>query len=126
MTYSGPLTDKVIMAAGTTTATASLTDGIDPNELIVIDWIKAFLVAGTTSATLDANGFRLATVPVAAGGASFDFDFANGFPCWSASNTDATPATSVTVVVAGGGVPTDAEVTVGYHYERPSQRREWQ
>ena len=119
-----PLTAKVINATGAASASAALSNGIEPNELIVIDWIAAACVAGTTSATVTANGFEVAVVPVATGGASVYLDFSNGFPCWAASNTDSVPATSVTVSIASTSA-TACDVTVGYHHERVSDRREW-
>lgn len=123
------MTQKVIVASGSTTATATLTDpwaaGAGPSEIIVLDWL---LASGTTAgAAADAlvavAGNNVARKTVAASSSDFIFlDFSGGYPCWSASDADAVVATGVTVALTG--FTTNSQVVVGYHYGRPSRVRD--
>ena len=117
------MTQRVVYS---TTGTASLTDGpTGPGSLgavIVIDWI---LASGTTSSALvlalSVDGNTVAQKTVSTASDYIYLDFANGYPVWSASDTDAVPAASVDVVLTG---PTSAStLAVGYHWALASQIR---
>jgi hypothetical protein len=118
--------------AGTTSATATIPDGVAPFNLAVIDWISGGMTASTQAAvivsidgaTLAASVIHRTCASSAAGlTAPFAIDFAGGFPVWSIIDADAVAETTVIVTVTGGGTATAANIAVGYHYENPAQRR---
>ena len=122
---------KVVHGTGTTSASVTLADGINPRNLIVIDWIDVALTPSSTAAiTLTLDGATIAATIIAATSgtgatstANLFLNFPDGLPVWATFNTDEVPETSVTVAVGGGGTATLSKVTVGYHHEAPSARR---
>jgi hypothetical protein len=119
MTYVIPSRGQTQRVITSTSGTCSLTDPLAGTkggaEVIVIDWIIA---SGTTSSSLDlvvaVAGNNVARKTLATTSDFIWLQFTNGFPVWSASDTDTGAATTVTVTLTG---PTsNSQLVVGYHF----------
>lgn len=114
--------ERYIFASGTTSAVVNIPDGIEPNKLIVIDFIEASSVAGTSPHSIDFEGSTFWRYTTGAGGNSVHLEWAGGWPIWSASGSDLAPMTSLTITLTATAASA-ATLLVGFHYERLSDRR---
>ena len=115
--------ERYFYVTGTTSAVAELPAGIEPNKLVVIDFIDASGVAGTSPVTLDIEGNVFWRMPASANGASVHLEFSGGWPLWTTSDTDAVPMAAPTITFTPGTGGTACSLMVGFHYERPAVRR---
>jgi hypothetical protein len=126
-----PATEQIqqvtALTAGNTTCTASIPDGVAPNQLIVINWIKfsGQSSAATPAFTCSVNGVIIArrTMTQAVADEVFNLQFSAGFPQWAVAGSDFLQATGVNVVVVGPATVSTNTLTVGYCYVPVSSMR---
>lgn len=119
-----------IYATGTTTASVSLSDGVAPYDLVVIDRIIASMTLGAAGdITVAIDGATIASQAIAVESAAtgalshvININLGAGLPMWNASDSNLAPETTITVAVTGSGTPTLAKMWVLYHFEKPSAR----
>ena len=122
-----PSAQRFCLSTGTTTATANLLDGTNPDNLVVIDCIAGSYLNGATPSNINltllgVDLYRFTTA--AATSNSFHFDFTGGLPVWTATNSDGVPATLVSVIISGiSATGSFCSLVVTYHHEHPSNRR---
>lgn len=114
--------ERYMTATGTTSASVAIPNGVEPNTLVVIDFVAAAGGGGLGSHSVAIEGTQIGLRPQATTPTGWEFVFHGGYPVWSASNTDGAVGTGVTVDITNGG-GSACYITAGFHYERPSTRR---
>jgi len=117
-------TNFVGSTAGTTSASVALPAGVQPNNLIVIDFVMGTVTGGTVTAwSLAIAGVTVVNRVTGSGvGDNIFMAFPTGYPLWSSQSSDAAPLglSSVVVTAANAG---SSVCQVGWHYESPTIRR---
>ena len=120
-----------------TTSTLSIPLGTGQNTLVVLDWINmtqqqpsATPAAGVVSLSVTPNtgtttlwAQRIQIAATADLTTNISSDFSGGFPLWNAVDSDTVVGTGPQVIATGPTGFTNLRLSVGYHYENPSNRR---
>jgi len=132
MPATEPKSIRWIRATGTTSAAVTLTDGVAPRSLCVIDTITGGVSLGAAgdkaqvklqSTQISAFTLWAQSAPAIDLTRGFNLFFDDGLPIWSASDTDTAVATGIVVTATSSGTATVCDIVVGYHWELPMERR---